>query len=85
MIKEPLFDKNGLPDYCGESLIWHEDSWSLSLEEGTSQFEAMTEKVYMMLYQSITEGVELEITPQQVRQQMMVMEECRRQNPQIYG
>ncbi|QNK55789.1 Gfo/Idh/MocA family protein [Paenibacillus sp. PAMC21692] len=85
LIKEPLFDKNGLPAYCNETLIWHEDSWSLTLDEGKTPFEDMTEKVYMMLYRSITEGTELEITPQQVRQQMMVMEECRRQNPQIYG
>jgi len=84
LTREPLFNSNGLPAYCHETLTWHTDSWSLTLPEGKSSFEDMTEQVYMMLYRHINEGAELEITPQQVRQQMMVMEECRRQNPHIY-
>ena len=38
-----------------------------------------------MLYRTLTAGEPLEITPQQVRQQIAVIEECQRQNPHIYG
>ena len=34
-----------------------------------------------MLYRTMTEGAPLEITPQQVRQQIAVIEECHSQNP----
>lgn len=85
LTKEPLFDNQGLPAYCSESLSWHEDSWSLSIPGDKSSMNHMTEQVYLMLYRTIQEGATLEVTPQQVRQQMLVMEECRRQNPQIYA
>ncbi|ULL14057.1 gfo/Idh/MocA family oxidoreductase [Paenibacillus sp. H1-7] len=82
---EPLFDAKGLPAYCKEELTWHTDRWELALPEGTTLFEHMTEQLYMMLYRTIVDGAPLEITPQQVRHQMAVMEECRRQNPHVYG
>jgi scyllo-inositol 2-dehydrogenase (NADP+) len=84
LTKEPLINSNGLPAYCNETLTWHSDSWTLALPEGRSLFEYMTEKLYLMLHNTLTSGAELEITPEQVRQQMWVMEECRRQNPHIY-
>ncbi len=85
LTKTPLMDANGNPAYCNEKLTWYEDSWELSLPEGVAAFEYMTITLYSKLYSSLTEGAESEITPQQVRQQMAVMEECRRQNPQIYS
>ncbi|MFC3802921.1 Gfo/Idh/MocA family protein [Cohnella sp. GCM10012308] len=85
LVKEPLFNAAGLPAYCNETLTWHSDDWSMSLPEGQSLFGYMTEKLYLMLHRSLTEGAPLEITPEQVRQQMWVMEECRRQNPLIYS
>ena len=44
----------------------------------------MTEQFYDMLYRTLTKGVPLEVTPEQVRRQIAIIEECRRQNPQIY-
>jgi len=85
LIREPLFTAEGLPAYCSETLTWHTDEWTLSLPEGQSLFGHMTEKLYLMLHDTITNGAELEITPEQVRQQMWVMEQCRRQNPHIYS
>ena len=41
----------------------------------------MAQSFYEMLYKTLTENVPLEITPQEVRQQIAVMEECHRQNP----
>lgn len=84
LTKEPLFDSNGMPAYCRETLTWNSESWDVSLPEGKSAFDHMTEKLYLMLYRTLCNDAPLEITPQQVRQQMWVMEECRRQNPHIY-
>ena len=39
---------------------------------------------YAMLHRAFTEGAPLEITPQQVRQQIAVIEAAQRQNPHIY-
>ncbi|MCC3373604.1 Gfo/Idh/MocA family protein [Cohnella sp. REN36] len=80
---EPLFDNKGMPAYCKESLTWHTGQWAISVPEDRTAFEFMTESLYMMLHRALCGG-ELEITPQQVRQQLWVMEECRRQNPHIY-
>ncbi|MEK3912026.1 hypothetical protein [Paenibacillus sp. FSL H7-0331] len=40
----------------------------------------MAQSFYGMLYETIVHGKALEVTPQQVRQQIAVMEECHRQN-----
>ncbi|WP_309118196.1 Gfo/Idh/MocA family oxidoreductase [Paenibacillus sp.] len=85
LIREPLISASGLPAYCSETLTWHEGDWTMSLPEGQSLFGYMTERLYVMLHGALTAGAELEITPEQVRQQMWVMEECRRQNPHIYS
>jgi scyllo-inositol 2-dehydrogenase (NADP+) len=82
--REPLFDDKGLPAYCKEELKWHTEEWELALPEGRTLFEHMTEQLYMMLYRTLVYGEPLEVTPQQVRRQMAVMEACRRQNPHIY-
>lgn len=84
LIEEPLFDKNGMPAYCSEKLAWYEEKWELELPEGASEFDLMTERLYRMLFRTLQEGTPLEITPWQVRRQMQVMEQCRRQNPHIY-
>jgi len=81
---KPLVDQHGNPAYCSEALVWYEDSWSRELPEGTNEFAHMTEQLYLMLHRTLTTGVPLEVTPQQVRRQMEVMEECRAQNPHIY-
>lgn len=84
LIKEPLVNSNGLPAYCSEMLTWHTDSWNISIAEDRDSMSHMTEQLYLMLYRTLTEGAVLEITPQQVRQQLLVIEECQRQNSHIY-
>ncbi|MBD2866391.1 Gfo/Idh/MocA family protein [Paenibacillus oceani] len=84
LIRTPLIKQNGEPAYCSEKLIWHEDSWQYESVEGMAMTDQNTASLYAMLYASMTEGTPLAITPQQVRLQMAVMEECRRQNPHIY-
>jgi len=83
LVRTPLFKPDGTPAYCSETLTWHEHKWEPA--EGTNSFGFMTQQLYGMLYRTLSEGAPLEVTPEQVRQQMAVMEECRRQNPHIYA
>ncbi len=85
LLKEPIFNKKGEPSYCDEELRWYGERWEMVLPENRSLFDHMTEQLYLMLYRTLTAGAPLEITPQQMRRQMTVMEECRRQNPHIYS
>lgn len=83
LIEEPLRTPEGLPCYCSETLPWHEESWEAP-EAGGGAFTAAVAAFYQMLYRTLTEGAPLEITPEQVRRQIAVIEECQRQNPAIY-
>lgn len=80
LIRTPLRKEDGTPAYCIETLPWHEESWDVP-EEEKDLFETMTGAFYRMLYKSLAEGAPLEVTPEQVLQQITVVEECHRQNP----
>ncbi len=83
LIKAPICNEDGTPAYCSDSLEWVKDEWTMP--EGPGLFETMCNTFYTMLHRTLTEGTPLEITPQQVRQQIAVIEECQRQNPHIYA
>ena len=76
----PIMKDDGTPAYCVEDLVMHEESWSLPPEH-PELFESNTISFYKMLYNVLVNGGTLEITPEQVRQQIAVMEEAHRQNP----
>ena len=80
LIEEPLKTPEGKPAYCGEQLKWYEESWDIP-EEEKNLFNTISRKYYDMLYKTLTTGAPLEVTPEQVRQQIAVIEECHRQNP----
>jgi len=75
----PLSNQNGEPSYCVDKLKFYEEHWDIP-EEEKNNFMVMSARFYDMLYKTLTEGKVLEITPQQVRQQIAVIEECHRQN-----
>jgi predicted dehydrogenase len=79
--REPICKPDGTPAYCRESLTWHEESWDVSDIGADTVFDSLTHKFYGMLYRVIREGAPLEVTLDQVRQQIAVMEEAHRQNP----
>jgi hypothetical protein len=81
LVREPLCKPDGTPSYCSDPLEWNRDGWQAP--EGFDTFRAMVDAYYTMLHRTLTEGAPLEITPQQVRRQIAVIEECRRQNPHI--
>jgi len=78
LIKDPLKGENWQPLYCTEPLTWHEDKWEIA-DAGT--FTVATGKLYDTVYDNLTKGTPLIVTPEQVRQQIWVMEESHKQNP----
>ena len=92
LITGSLSKPDGLPDYCSETLKWQEEKWpgasagtaAAAYSPATAAGANMTETFYNMLYKTLTAKAPLAVTPEQVRRQIAVIEECRRQNPQIY-
>ena len=93
LVREPLADPaTGNPVFCHEDVAWQTGIWpdAPGAAEGGAGYvpgqpeSSPTQAFYDMLHRSLTLGAPLEITPQQVRRQIAVIEECRRQNPQIY-
>jgi scyllo-inositol 2-dehydrogenase (NADP+) len=66
--------------WCREELPWIEKSWAVPKSKA-DMFPVMARAFYDHLYAVLTEGTPLIITPQQVRRQIAVIEECHRQNP----
>jgi hypothetical protein len=60
-------------------LKWHQGSWDIPKE--MPMFDMMAKAFYTALHASLAEGRPLVVTPQHVRQQIAVIEECHRQNP----
>ncbi len=79
LIKEPLADANGNPIYCKEELQWTEEHWEHDDPKDT--WVGATGRLYTNLLEHLLHGAPLIITPEQVRQQIAVIEEAHRQNP----
>ncbi|UQZ82318.1 Inositol 2-dehydrogenase [Paenibacillus konkukensis] len=77
----PYVNEQGEPAYCREELKWHEHSWDFADEHQLGSFDHMCREYYIHLHDHLTQGVPLEITLEEVRQQIAVMEECHKQNP----
>lgn len=81
LIRETLTDgPEKLPLYCSETLNWHEESWD---GDPQAPFVAAVQEYYDQIYALFTEGREHDIKLYQVRQQLAVINEAHRQNPQI--
>ncbi len=76
LVREPLPGRA----YCSEKLKWHTGQWDLPKSQ-SGWFAYMAMCFYKNLYDALTIGTPLEVTPEQVRQQIAVIEECHRQNP----
>jgi predicted dehydrogenase len=83
LIRTPIGHPDGTPAYCSDSLRWIEKTWIVP-EARRNMFSYMSGAFYDMLYKTLTTGAPLDITPEHVRQQIAVIEECHRQNPAIY-
>ncbi len=92
LIRAPLAKPDGTPAYCGETLPWQTGKWPADAATAPAKTGYVpgapgadtTGSLYSMLYRTLTRGTPLEITPEQVRRQIAVIEACQRQNPAIY-
>ena len=75
LIRTPLDNRA----YCSETLSFYEGKWTSSPEG--ADFNSRVERFYENLYGALVHGTPLEVTLEQVRRQIAVIEECHRQNP----
>jgi predicted dehydrogenase len=78
LVREPLHDKDWNPLFCEEQITWYEDSWKTDEPPDDS---VPVGKLYATVYDHLVKGTPLVVTPEQVRQQIWVIEEAHRQNP----
>ena len=77
VIYESLKDENGLPMYCSENLISHEEEGKV---EGTA-FDIAVQRFYSMLHDTLTTGAPLKIGPEHAAKVINVIETVHAQNP----
>ena len=68
-----------LPVYCSESLEFYSEKWTAP--DSASSFDDWGTRYYLDIYKALTEGTPIEVQLSQIRRQIAVIEECRRQNP----
>ncbi len=73
-----LRKEDNTPLYCRENLIFHEEVCDVNAQ---GAFTSAVHHYYNMTYDAMVNGIQPEITPYQVRQQIAIYEEVRRQNP----
>jgi len=77
LIREPLKNAEGLPIYCGEKLITHEETEEY---QGTA-FNVGTRNFYEMVYNKLKKDEPMAITPEMAAQVINVIETVHGQNP----
>ena len=75
--EESLKDDQGNPIYCTEELIKHKETGSF---DGTA-FDVGTATLYQQLYMAITEGKQMDVTPEMAAEVISVIETVHAQNP----
>ncbi len=83
LVESPLCKPDGTPSYCVEQLKWYSGEWNSTCAKDL--FEYMALAYYDSLYNTLTEGIEFPIKLWQIRRQVMVIEECHRQNAWMWG
>lgn len=66
--------------YCSETIPWQEGSWEADEEAKKSLFDYMATRYYSNIHAVLTQGAELVVKLEEVRQQIAVIEEAHRQN-----
>ncbi len=77
VIFESLADENGYPIYCGEQLVTHEEEGEFT----GSAFDTAVDRFYRMVHARITEGREMEVTPEMAAAIISVIETVHAENP----
>lgn len=77
LILESLKTEEGLPAYCKETLVTHEESEEFS----GSAFDIGTKNFYEMMYDTLTTGAPLTIKPEYAAMIISVIEQVHAENP----
>ena len=77
LILDPIKDDTGMPTFCREELITHEEKEEFS----GSAFDVGTKCFYEMMYDAIENGKELEIKPEYAAMVISVIEQAHAENP----
>lgn len=80
LIMESLQGAEGKPSYCSEKLEWNEGHITM---QGDA-FGAACKAYYRNVYEHLTQGAPLVIRPEKIRQEIAIIEEVHRQNPEHY-
>lgn len=78
-ISEPLTNTEGLPAYCVEKLIFHEEEGDF---DGVAS-QIATDRFYKMVYEAIAEGKPLSVKPENIAKLIQVIETVHAQNPEF--
>ena len=74
---DPIRKPDGTPAYCSEQLKWHQEEEDLT----GSAFDTAVKLYYDNIYNHLTNGEELVIKPEKIKQMVALFEEVHRQNP----
>ena len=77
VIHESLSDAQGLPAYCIDDLVIHEEAYAFD----GSAFDIAVERFYNMVHAKITEGKPMEVTPEMAAAIISIIEQTHAQNP----
>lgn len=77
LILKPLENPDGSPSFCIDELTWKEEV----VETSNLVFSEASDVFYTSLYNRIVNGTPMEITPEQVRVQVGIIEQIHKQNP----
>lgn len=77
VVLEPMKNEKGMPAYCSEKLITHEESG----EYKGSAFDIGTKCFYEMMYNAITKGEEMAVKPEYAAMVISVIEQVHAENP----
>ena len=75
----PLEGDGRLPVYCSEKLHMYEESYKVP--ERMTAMHPWGVEYYKQLYAALTEGKPMDVTLEQVRRQIRLIEECHAKNP----
>ncbi len=75
--RKAISQEDGTPAYCREKLVFTQESWD---GDPNGAFDTAVEAYYKEMYRQIKEGIPMQVTLKQVRQQVAVYVEAHRQN-----
>lgn len=77
LVLESLKDENGMPIYCSENLITHEEAGKYDGDP----FNVGTSSFYSMVYDYVTKNEPMSVTPEQASKIISVIETVHAENP----